>query len=341
MHFGLYLNPATPGPEHDGQRIQDVLRQCRLAEQLGFRAVWLTEQHFTNYNSYSDSMVLAGYLASHVPSLWLGLSVAVIGLHHPVRLAEQWSLLDNLTGGRFIAGVGTGNSPLELHGYGQYETERHDLFDETIDLVERLWAHQDGVLEYSTPHYRGSIDGRIVPRPVQQPHPMLARATGTLAYAEAWGARGQPMLIPSRGIEHTREAVAAYRRGLERAPVSEARRALAWSWTTLHHVVQVAETDEQAWTDYEPYLEQHLVNYALANRGEHSTLAELDPVWVDNYRRNQLVVGSPETVTARLRPYQDLGIQHVMIWVNQGGIPAWQVERTLTLFAERVMPLLA
>src|SRR5436305_4747752 len=114
MRFGLYLNPSTPGPEYDGKRIQETVDQCRLAVDLGFESIWLTEQHFTPYNTYSDSLVLAGYLAALAPGLQIGFAVIVPTLHHPVRLAEQLGLLDQLTHGKLIVGLGVGAGALEI-----------------------------------------------------------------------------------------------------------------------------------------------------------------------------------------------------------------------------------
>ncbi|GIW12522.1 MAG: hypothetical protein KatS3mg061_3579 [Dehalococcoidia bacterium] len=95
MHAGLYLNPQTPGPTHDHAIIAAVIAQTRLAERVGFRAVWATEHAFTGYNAYSDPIVLTSHLAALAPSLHIGFSVAVgpasssYPLCYPGRAARQ------------------------------------------------------------------------------------------------------------------------------------------------------------------------------------------------------------------------------------------------------------
>lgn len=344
MHFGWYINPETTGPEHDGRHIDEVLAQAVRAEQLGFKATWITEHHFTPYNTYSDCLLLAAHLAALTPSMWLGFSLAVLPLHNPIRFAEQANLLDQLTKGKIIIGVGSGYGPSEMAGFGIDAKERHKVFDEVIDVVFKAWAHDDGVFEYDTSHYRGRVVGRIIPRSHRRPHPYIARGTVHPEFAEAWGERGQPILLAPFGAEHLRTMIAAHERGLARAAVSEEQKRDAREWSPVVYTIHVAETDDEAWRDFRPYLNQHLVSYQEANTGIKMTWEEVmdkKADFVTRFATNQTIVGSPETVAARLREVGELGITHVMCWMNTGGTPHELVLRSQELFATRVMPQLA
>lgn len=338
MRFGIYLNPSTPGPEDDGRRIREVLAQCRLAQRLGFNSIWLTEQHFTPYNTYSDSLVLAGHLTAAVPGMRIGFAVVVPGLHHPVRLAEQLGLLDQLSGGNLVVGIGSGAGAIELGGYGVKFDERQAAFDEVSDLLPKLWAHREGEFAYKTARYEGVIHGRIIPSPIQKPYPMLARATGDAQRTEDWGARGQPILLGSRGAEWLAGMLAAHESGLSRAPVDETRREAARNSSAIHHVVYVGETDESARRDFMPYWDQHLVHYHYANRGTYFPRADLPADFVANYTEKQLIIGSPQTVIENLRQYEAIGIRQHMLWANVGNCPANLVEASMYRFARQVMP---
>jgi alkanesulfonate monooxygenase SsuD/methylene tetrahydromethanopterin reductase-like flavin-dependent oxidoreductase (luciferase family) len=276
--------------------------------------------------------------------MWLGFSLAVLPLHHPVRFAEQASLLDQLTKGKVIIGVGSGYGPSEMAGFGINAQERHELFDDAADLLFRLWAHEDGVFAYQTSQWHGKIDGRIIPRSHRRPHPYVARGTVHPDYAEAWGAKGQPVLFAPFGPDYLRTMKAAHRRGLDRAEIGEEQRREAEEWSPVVFTVHVAETDEQARRDFTPYLHQHLVSYQEANTGVKMTWDEVmdkKADFVTRFSTTQTILGSPETVAARLREIGELGITHVMTWMNTGGSPHELVLRSQELFAKEVMPQLA
>ncbi len=338
MRFGLYLNPSTPGPWADNRRIQEVLQQTKLACDLGFESIWLTEQHFTPYNTYADSLVLAGYLAAQAPGVQLGFAVIVPALHHPVRLAEQIGLIDNLTGGNLVVGLGVGAGALEVAGFGQDFEERHRLFEEMVDTLVRLWAHEEGSIAYDAAGYRGVVEGRILPRPVQLPFPPLARATRDPGRAEEWGARGQPILLGSFGLEHMQIMLDAHNTGLERAPISAERREAIRNMGAIHHVIHVAATDEEAWQEFQPSWDRHMEQHYFANRNVKLSRAELPPEHVERYTAQQLMCGSPETVIRLLKEYEDIGVRHHMAWMNVGDCPPELVEKSMRLYAAEVMP---
>jgi alkanesulfonate monooxygenase SsuD/methylene tetrahydromethanopterin reductase-like flavin-dependent oxidoreductase (luciferase family) len=281
---------------------------------------------------------MAGYLAAMAPGVQLGFAVLVPTLHHPVRLAEQIGLLDQLTGGNLIVGLGVGAGALEIAGFGRDFNVRHDLFEEAADLLVRLWSHEGGEMSYEGPSYRGVIKGRIIPRPVQLPYPPLARATRDIGRAEEWGAKGQPLLLGSFGLEHMASMLEAHNRGLARAPLSDVRREQIKDMVAIHHIIHVADTDEQAWREFQPIWDRHMEQHYYANRNIHYTRAELPPEHVEKYTAEQLMCGSPATVIKMLREYQEIGVRHHMAWMNVGDCPPELVERSLRLYAAEVMP---
>lgn len=345
MHFGLYVNPETSGPEHDGRHIQEVIRQCELASEVGYKAIWSTEHHFMPYNTYSDCIILAAYLAARLPDMYLGFSLAILPLHHPVRFAEQCALVDQLTQGKLIVGIGAGaTGAIEFYGYGlgDEHENRHALFDEAWDLLDKLWRHKEGVFEYKTPRFEGKIEGRIVPRPYQQPYPLVARGTVHTEFAERWGAMGQPILYAPWGPDHVGPMREAHEKGLAQCTLGEERKQAAREWSSMLKVVHVAETDAEAERDFRVHAEKHLEMYQLANRGKYMLLDEFGgDVYLDKWLNTQAIVGSPDTVAEHLAPYTELGIEHIMTWMNIGTTPHELVSRSIRLFGEKVIPQLA
>src|SRR2546423_4016003 len=99
MKFGWLTLGQSPAPEQDANSILELLDQARLAEDLGFDGVWLTEHHFSGESIYSDPVPFAAALCMRTRRIRIGFAVLQLALHHPVRLAVQLSLLDNLSGG--------------------------------------------------------------------------------------------------------------------------------------------------------------------------------------------------------------------------------------------------
>src|SRR5262245_26659416 len=106
MRFGWLTLAHSPSPEHDTQAIFEQLEQATLAEELGFAGVWLTEHNFTGESVYADPIPFAAALAMRTKRIRIGFAVILMALRHPVRLATQLSLLDNLTCGRLDIGIG-------------------------------------------------------------------------------------------------------------------------------------------------------------------------------------------------------------------------------------------
>ena len=120
MKFGWLTLSASPAPEADRERIADQIALAEAAEAAGFSDVWLTEHYFTGESVYCDALTFAAALAMRTTRLRIGFAVVQAPFHHPVRLATQLSLLDNLSGGRIDIGVGKGTvyNEYEFVGYG-------------------------------------------------------------------------------------------------------------------------------------------------------------------------------------------------------------------------------
>src|SRR3989475_11038868 len=137
-------------------------------KQLGFDQVWLTEHHFIDYGLAVDPGSLAATAAALTRRVRIGLAAAILPFHHPLRLAEQMALIDIISKGRLDVGVGRGNRPAEFKGYHVPQQENRERFDETVDVIQRGWTEE----RFS---YHGRFfsfdDVRVIPKPVQRPHP--------------------------------------------------------------------------------------------------------------------------------------------------------------------------
>src|SRR4051812_34191102 len=106
MKLGVFLFPEARDPSRDMQIIDETLDEALLAEQLGAHAVFHAEHHFDGNCAYVDPMMFATALAMRTSRIKIGFAVLQTSLYHPLRLGEQISLLDNLSKGRLIVGLG-------------------------------------------------------------------------------------------------------------------------------------------------------------------------------------------------------------------------------------------
>ena len=136
MHVGfapLFQNP--------GNKLSDVevyereLRFAELAEPLGFDSVWSVEHHFTDYTMCPDVLQFLSFMAGRTQRARLGSMVVVLPWHDPVRVAEQIAMLDHMSGGRLILGLGRGLGRVEFDGFRLDMNEARQRFVEYAKLV--------------------------------------------------------------------------------------------------------------------------------------------------------------------------------------------------------------
>jgi alkanesulfonate monooxygenase SsuD/methylene tetrahydromethanopterin reductase-like flavin-dependent oxidoreductase (luciferase family) len=339
VEAGLYLNPQTTHASHDAAIIEATLGHVRLADQLGFSAVWITEHCFSGYNAYSDPLVLGAHVAGLAPRMHVGFSVAVAALHHPIRFAIQAALLDNLTKGRFIPAIGTGMGPADFGAFGIGLADRKDAVDAWVEIVQRAWQHQGPEpYVFKTPWWSGKLDGRIIPAPVQQPHPPIARATLTPSRARELGRQGRPMLMTlSGGTGPT--LWNAFIEGIEEGGLSEAERDRALRWTGFAQHVRISDGPDPAGEIWE-YAKVYLSKGVRAHFGYDEASP---PDWELRkrlYREHTLLAGSPQAIIDKLGPWAERGMRHTMVWPYFGEMPPALAAETIQRFAEEVLPVL-
>src|ERR1700674_3332527 len=100
VRFGNFLFPDCRDPARDGAVIDETLAEARLSDELGADVIWLGEHHFDGICAYADPIAIAGALAVALKRAGLGFAVLQTALHHPIRLAEQIAVIDNLMKGR-------------------------------------------------------------------------------------------------------------------------------------------------------------------------------------------------------------------------------------------------
>ena len=350
MRFGtFFFFQAPPGHDH-ADIIRRELEQVEWSEELGFDAVWFTEHHFIDYGLSVDPATLAAAAASRTRRVRIGLAAAILPFHHPLRLAEQLALVDILAHGRLDVGVGRGNRPAEFAGYGVPQVESRERFEETVEVMRRAWTEE-------RVSFRGRFftldDVRVIPKPVQRPHPPLYRVCASRDGVESAALHGWPMLnsVLRGPVDQLLAHRDAYVKTLAKAGRSPAGvAALLGDWGVSRQIY-VAETDARALAeakDAELWYQEAFRRFVIPDRIEDAhpalqpgfrAMAErLATVSWETLVAETLAFGSPDTVARHVEAMRAMGVGHVLCWMNFGGLPQERVRRSMELFAREVMP---
>ena len=169
MQFSNFLFPESKLPDTDSVVINETLREAELCDALGFDVLWLAEHHFDGGCAYVDPLTFAAAIAARTRQIRIGFAVAQMALHHPVRLAEQVALIDNLSQGRMIVGLGRGTAyNYEYRGYGIAPQEAQARLLEAEEILVKAWTtpeytHHGTFWQLTIPALR--------PQVYQKPHP--------------------------------------------------------------------------------------------------------------------------------------------------------------------------
>ena len=211
IDFSLFYFASDAGAQGK-EKYRLLLEGARFADQHGFEAVWTPERHFHAFGGlYPNPSVASAALATITSRVKLRAGSVVSPLHSPIRIAEEWSLVDNLSGGRvgvsFAAGWQSNDFVLSSRGYA----DRKNIMIRDIDTVRRLWRGEP--VEFVN-GVGDQVPIRIMPRPVQQELPVWITAAGSPETFRIAGEIGANMLTHLLGqhLDELAEKIAIYRK---------------------------------------------------------------------------------------------------------------------------------
>ncbi len=180
----------TPWVDYLGDEAAQVAGQAEFADRLGFHSLFLPESHFTGAASCPSPLVVLAAAAARTKRLQLGTTSYLLPVRNAFQAAEEVAVLDRISNGRVILGLGRGFRPALFAAFGVDPRTKRQRFSESLDLMKRAWAGE--AIEVGEGEARTRI--RLSPLPVQQPHPELwVAAFGPLALKQA-GRLGLPYL---------------------------------------------------------------------------------------------------------------------------------------------------
>ena len=340
----------TPRTQYSDERarysLQEALDQFELADQAGFDWVTLAEHHYGPVGLTPNPMVMAAAMAQVVKRAKIAILGSNIPMLNPIRIAEEYAMLDTLTQGRVVAGLIRG-TPNEYVTYNVNPAESRARFEEALLLIKHIWTEpQPFGWQGRYFQYRSIC---IWPRPVQQPHPQIFMS-GSSPESAAFAAEAKVSL----GIAVSTVQLAKASFGIYRTRAEE----LGWTPSKddcLYRLsFHVAESDEQALKDVEeshnhpqrlsPIMMNRALERTVAGTGyygsdvtKQSARNTRSAGLNDRIDSGQLIIGSPDTVVHQIeRIGEELGVGVLDL------VPAFQIgqptRRSIELFGREVLP---
>ncbi|MEU6349283.1 LLM class flavin-dependent oxidoreductase [Streptomyces sp. NPDC047072] len=339
MYLSLFLNPGSSGPDNDLEVFETTIAHALEADKAGLAAIFLTEHHFSGHNTYTDPFMFGSYLAPQLSQAYIGIAVMCAPFHNPLRMVESCNILDVLTRGRCIIGMGPGFSrPGDLEPFGMTRDQVSDMTDQRMEVMLKVWARAeaDPPLDVSTDWDQGILTNRVSPAPFRKPHPLFGRGTTTDATVVRNAELGLPVMF---GIfvgldDDSRKQVQLYRDTLRSSGHSPERIAECERFLATSKAVYVVETEAEA----EAYYEQLRPFHDAAE-----SIGAPRQLWGEGGIKRAHVFGTPESVAEQIKAYSEVvpGFRCAML-PGPGGPPIShaQAKKSFRLLMDEVVPLL-
>ena len=302
-----------------------VLNAARRADALGLHAVWTPERHFTEIAAaFSNPVVLASSLAGVTRQIGLRAGSVVLPLHHPLRVAEDWAMVDTLSGGRVGVSFAPGWVPHDFVFSPDDYQDRHKVTLARIDQVRSLWQGD------KVPFMSGIGDEEsyaIGPRPIQAEIPAwLTVSRSAEMFAEA-GRRGLNILtsVQNQTREQLSENIRRYRQARELSGLDPE----GGHVTVMMHAF-VAQTAEMAEATARPALRSYISSHTQLRRSviaaldidvgltENSDFDYVVEAAVDRYMSSAAMIGSPASLADRAMALKAIGVDEIAGLIDFG-----------------------
>ncbi len=328
---------------------QNELRIADLCEPLGYDSIWGVEHHFTDYTMCPDVLQFLSYMAGRTNRVQLGSMVVVLPWHNPLRIAEQFSVLDHLSGGRAVIGVGRGLGRVEFDGFMVDMAESRTRFAEGTKLL--VDALEDGVAEF---------DGELIKQPKVDIRPRPYKSFKGRTYAAAVSPESSLVLaqlglgmliIPQKPWSEVANELKAYREIFQEVNGAPAPPPIVVGFTFCHE--DEATAREMASEFVGNYWDSIMDHYEF--RSDHlktttgyeyygkftEKIKQYGNQDVKDFFLDLQVWGTPEQCFEKIMSTRArIGNESFLAAFSFGGMPYAEVEKSMRLFAEKVMPRL-
>ncbi len=347
MHVGygcVFQNPDNK--LSDREVWLNEVRLAEMAEPMGFESIWAVEHHFDDYTMCPDPVQFLTYMAGRTRNAKLGSMVVVLPWHDPIRVAEHVSLIDHLSNGRFIFGIGRGLARIEYEGFRLDQNEGRNLFVEYAELI--LKALETGYME----------GGSFTKQPRREIRPFPFKSFKGRTYAAAVSPESMPIMaklgvallvIPQKPWDAVKKDFEVYNRVWREVngtpppkPLSGGfvfvdenkdraeEQAMKWLAGNYKTVIKHYEMTSEKFGQYRSYESYRQISKFIAKHG-------IDGAALDFARL--MPWGTPDMVLEKLRFIRDtIDASGFMLNFSYAGMPYDEAERNMKCFVKHVLP---
>jgi natural product biosynthesis luciferase-like monooxygenase protein len=326
LQFSLFYF-ASAQTENGGGKYQMLLEGAKLADELGLEAVWTPERHFHDFGGqYSNPSLTSAALAMTTRRVQLRGGSVVLPLHHPVRVAEEWAFVDNISGGRVGVAFASGWHADDFVFAPQHYPARKEIMYRGIDAVRQLWR---GDAFKTTGGGGNEVEIRIFPRPIQPELPVWITSAGTAETFEAAARVNANVLTHLLGqeLKEVGAKINLYRQGMERAGRNPASGAV----TLMLHTYLDKNFDQvrqKALGPFKNYLRSSVslianlarslnLNLDLEKMNERD-LDDLLAFAAERYMGTSGLFGAPEACLDLIESVRGLGVTEIACLIDFG-----------------------
>src|SRR5712691_6830724 len=333
MQFGLYSSIANPPHgEHLDRCVDQVIAEAQLAEASGFAACFFGEHHQDKDGFLPSPLIVATAVAAQTRRLYVGTSVILLPLYHPVHVAEDVATLDIVSKGRVILGVGVGYQAADFRAFGVPMEHRAARFEEGVEIIRQCWSGEP--FSFRGAHY--TLDNiQIRPRPFQTPAPPLWIGASVPVAVRRAGRLGDAFVAtPSTTLAQTVRLVDTYRQAAVQAGRQPQVVLMRDAWVAPSRAEAAAVYGPEVLTAYRYYWQNQLAEFRDIGSEAEFTL--------DHLAHDRLILGEPETCIGELHRWQEATVADYVLMrlrhAHSGGPAHARIMDAIRLFGDQVLP---
>jgi alkanesulfonate monooxygenase SsuD/methylene tetrahydromethanopterin reductase-like flavin-dependent oxidoreductase (luciferase family) len=307
----------------------EMIRQAKLAESLGFHGLW-THEHHSEGSMYPSPLLTCSILAGATERITVGTNMLLLPLYHPLRVAEEGAMVDAQSGGRLRLGVSAGYSKIDLRAFHANPLDRGHVMEDSLKLIREVWTQDNVNLEE---RFSDLTDYTLNPKPVQKPSPPIyAGATVDKAIRRAARLADELVISATQSVNDVPRVLDVYNSELLNLGKNPAEK-----HTTINRLTCVVDKPSEKELALAHYGKIFL---SLYMKWGHTNITTLDikSRELEELCRDHLLIGEPDECVEMIGKYREAGIGEIACLMNFGNPDLVVVDKSMKLFAEKVMP---
>ncbi len=343
-YFTLTDNPIEYGDtrKDPNQMILDLEEQCIYAEDLGFNSVWVPEHHFSALGVLPSPAMFLTSVAAKTKKIKLAPATVLLPATHPIRLAEEYALLDLLSNGRAIFSAGRGYDKREYDVFGIDFNKSRELFFEGLDIIQKAWRSK-GPISHEGENF-SFPEIQLTPTPVQENLPIYVAAFSEPSIRKAAEMGEHVIFAPfaANMVFGTMEnAIQTFNQISAENGFTDRKASCSY----FINVVETKEEEEETkrrmlkyFTGLVPAFPEDPSKAPPNIRYFAEIVDQLKNMTTDSLSDKSIIVGDAEYVTQKLKEIEATGLDEVILYFDFGGLSHQDTMKAMERFAKQVMP---